>query len=122
MKPPCELAVKEFLPSLRAAIVRELSEEYHMKQIDIAEVLGITQASVSQYLNDERAKENRFTVIKGFTQAVKKIAGTIALQNVSKAAVLHLMCEVCSQVRSSEEFCHVHQDMLMDGECNICRQ
>jgi predicted transcriptional regulator len=122
MKPPCELAVKEFLPSLRAAIVRELSEVYHMKQIDIAEALGITQASVSQYLNDERAKENRFTVINGFTEAVKKIAGTIALKNVSKAAVLPLMCEVCSQVRSSQEFCQVHQDMLMDGECNICRQ
>lgn len=122
MKPPCELAVKEFLPSLRAAIVRELSEVYHMKQIDIADALGITQASVSQYLNDERAKENRFTVIKGFTKAVKEIAGNIAAQNATKAAVLHSMCEVCSQVRSSKEFCQIHQDMLMVEECNICKR
>lgn len=121
MKPPCELTVKEFLPSLRAAIVRELSESYHMKQTDIADALGITQASVSQYLNDERAKESRFTLIKGFTEAVEHIAENIATQNVPKVAVLHAVCEVCSQVRRSEAFCQIHQDMLTLEGCDICK-
>ena len=122
MKPPCELAVKEFLPSLRAAIVKELSENYNMKQTDIADALGITQASVSQYLNVERAKEMRFQSIEGFEHAVKNIAGALASKTSSRKAVLYSICRLCSQLRKSDEFCQVHQDMLNFEECDICKQ
>ncbi len=121
MKPPCELAVREFLPSLRAAIVRELSDSYHMKQIEIASALGITQASVSYYLNVERAKDARFTSSKGFSEAVKKIAENIAVQNISKAGVLHFICVACAELRKSEEFCHIHQEQLNIKNCDICK-
>jgi predicted transcriptional regulator len=121
MKPPCELAVKEFLPSLRAAIVKELSESYCMKQTDIADALGITQASVSQYLNVERAKEARFTSLEGFTRAVQKIAENIARENASKAAVLTSICNICSEIRKSDEFCQVHQDVIHIEGCDICK-
>ena len=120
MKPPCELAVKEFLPFLRAAIVRELSEEYHMKQTDIAEVLGITQASVSQYLNVERAKDIRFKM-EGFDEAVNKIAEALAFKKTSKQAVLYSICKLCAQLRESEAFCNIHQDMLNIETCDICK-
>ncbi|MBU6996185.1 MAG: hypothetical protein HXS41_00755 [Theionarchaea archaeon] len=121
MKPPCELAVKELLPSLRAAIVKELSEKYHMKQIDIAEAVGITQASVSQYLHVERAKEDRITLIEGFDEGVKTIAEKIALNRMSKTAVLHAVCELCTRIRESEAFCQIHQDMVMLEGCDICK-
>ena len=55
MKTPCELVVGKILPALRASVVRELSGKYNMKQSDIAKKLGITQASVSQYLSSARA-------------------------------------------------------------------
>lgn len=121
MKPPCELAVKELLPSLRAAIVRELSETYHMKQTDIAEAVGITQASVSQYLHVERAKEDRVTAIEGFDEAVKRIAEKIAVNHMSRAAVLHSVCALCTKMRESEEFCQIHQDMMAIEGCDICK-
>lgn len=121
MKPPCELIVKELLPSLRAAIVKELSEVHHMKQTDIAEVLGITQASVSLYLNVERAKEIRFINSEGISEAIKEIAASIASKKISRAAVLHSLCMLCSEVRRSEEFCQFHQDMLHIENCDICK-
>ncbi len=121
MKPPCELVVRELLPFLRAAVVRELSESYNMKQTDIAQALGITQASVSQYLNVERAKEIKFS-IEGFNEAVKKIADALASKKTSRTGVLHSMCELCSKMRKSEEFCHVHQDMLNIEQCDICKE
>lgn len=120
MKPPCELAVKEFLPSLRAAVVRELSESHNMKQTDIADALGITQASVSQYLNVERGKEDRFT-LEGYHEKVKEIADAIALHKTSKKAVLHSVCMLCAELRKSEEFCQVHQDIAHIEGCDICR-
>lgn len=121
MKPPCELAVRELLPSLRAAIVKELSGSYHMKQTDIAHALGITQASVSQYLNVERAKETRFTSTEAFSEAVQKIAEQIVHDKTPTAAVLYSMCALCEEMRRSEEFCQVHQDILNVKKCDICK-
>lgn len=121
MKPPCELAVREFLPLLRAAIVRELSEVYNMKQTDIAQALGITQASVSQYLHVERGKEGRLESAEGFHETAKKIAGAIALRESSRQVLLNLVCMLCTQLRKSEEFCHAHQDMLNVDECHMCK-
>ncbi|MGD2249130.1 MAG: hypothetical protein PVF58_12055 [Candidatus Methanofastidiosia archaeon] len=121
MKPPCELAVKEFLPSLRAAIVKELSEHYNLKQTVIADALGITQASVSQYLNVERAKTSRFQSIQGFSEGVKQIAAQIAAGDVSKAGVLHAVCDLCSAIRRSDQFCRIHQEVFTVEECDICK-
>lgn len=121
MKPPCELAVKEFLPSLRAAIVKELSEKYDLKQTAIADALGITQASVSQYLNVERAKATRFQSIQGFNKGVENIAAKIAEGNVSKAVVLHAVCDLCAAIRKSDQFCKIHQEVFIVDECDICK-
>jgi len=41
-------------PSLRAAIARKLVEDYGKSQTEIAHLLGITQAAVSQYLKNIR--------------------------------------------------------------------
>jgi predicted transcriptional regulator len=121
MKPPCELVVKEILPFLRSAIVKELSESYNMKQTDIANALGITQASVSQYLNVERAKETKFS-LEEFSEPVRKIAEAVASKKTSRTAVLHSLCELCAEARRSEEFCQIHQHMLNIEECEICKQ
>ena len=121
MKPPCELAVKEFLPFLRAAIVKELSESHSMKQTDIADVLGITQASVSQYLNVERAKDGRFKM-EEFQETIKEISDALASHKSSREAVLHSICDLCAQLRKSDEFCQVHQDMLNIEKCDICKE
>ena len=121
MKPPCELAVREFLPSLRAAIVKELSETYHMKQQDIAHALGITQASVSQYLNVERGKEERFKKLEGFHETVEQIADAITSENISRITILKSICQLCTTLRKSEEFCREHQEMLNITGCDICK-
>jgi predicted transcriptional regulator len=121
MKPPCELAVRDFLPSLRAAIVRELSETYHMKQTDIAHALGITQASVSQYLNVERGKEGRFKSLAEFDETVEQIAHAIISPDSSKLAILKSICLLCTTLRKSEQFCHEHQEILNISNCDICK-
>ena len=54
MKHGCEL-MAEKMPALRSALTRKLSES-GMSQIKIAEMLGITQAAVSQYLSNIRGK------------------------------------------------------------------
>ena len=48
---------------LRALIVRRLLNEYHMTQEKVARLLGITQASVSNYVRAVRARGLRPEVV-----------------------------------------------------------
>jgi len=58
MKPPCEIIVGKILPSIRAAIVKSLIEDYNMKQTEISVILGISQSAVSQYYTSARAVDD----------------------------------------------------------------
>ncbi len=52
-KAPCETVVWDVLPCLRSALTRRLKHE-GMRQIQIARLLGVSAAAVSQYLARKR--------------------------------------------------------------------
>ena len=75
MKHDCEI-MAERMPALRSALARKLSER-GMSQIKIAEMLGITQAAVSQYLNNIRGKHimRNSDIEKEISRLAQKIIG-----------------------------------------------
>ncbi len=81
MNPPDELMVGEFLPSFRALVSRSLRKD-GMSQARIASLLGVTQASVSNYLSEAEPKP--YEVLSGFsldrseaTKAAARIASDL---------------------------------------------
>jgi len=102
MKPPCEIVVNKMLPLIRANVVRILTQEYNMKQIEVSKILGITQASVSQYLSSSRGGDNELqNLFPEMEDYAKNIAERIA-SGENKEMQLVLLCETCSKIR--EEF------------------
>ncbi len=122
MKTPCELVVGKILPSLRASVVKELSGMHDMKQSEIARKLGITQASVSQYLSEARAGDGRmierFPKILSYAQNIseKIVAGE------SRRQWYGVLCEACRDIREDEEFCKMHRIATNISGCNICKK
>ncbi|MFH0832542.1 MAG: transcriptional regulator [Candidatus Aenigmatarchaeota archaeon] len=51
----CEKIIK-FLPALRAFIAKELVYEYKSNQLEAAQLLGVTQSAISQYVSDKRGR------------------------------------------------------------------
>ncbi|MFQ5892394.1 MAG: transcriptional regulator [Candidatus Methanofastidiosia archaeon] len=122
MKPPCEIIVRKVLPTLRSQIVMILSEKYEMKQIEIAENLGITQASVSQYLAASRAKDEFLKKsFPLFEEYAERIAERVAEEHISKMDGIILMCDLCRILRNSKKFCEMHQLQIELEECDMCR-
>jgi predicted transcriptional regulator len=122
MKTPCELVVGKILPSLRACVVKELSGKYHMKQSDIAKKLGITQASVSQYLSSSRAGSSKVT--ETFPK-IKTYADDIAKRIVrgeDKYEWYSVLCIACKDIRSDDEFCRMHKIASNLSGCDICKK
>ncbi|MEM2874390.1 MAG: helix-turn-helix domain-containing protein [Candidatus Nanoarchaeia archaeon] len=52
---PCESAAKYKVPAIKADLARKLKNE-GKSQKEIALILGVTEAAVSQYLSGKRAK------------------------------------------------------------------
>jgi len=122
MKTPCELVVGKILPSLRASVVKELSGKYHMKQSDIAKKLGITQASVSQYLSATRAGSAKVT--ETFPK-IKTYAGDIAkriAKGEDRYEWYNVLCIACKDIRSDDEFCKMHKIASNLSGCDICKK
>lgn len=122
MKTPCELVVGKILPALRASVVKELSGRYQMKQSEIAKKLGITQASVSQYLSSTRAGgtkvTDRFPKIRTYAE---DIANRI-YEGQERSEWYSVLCLACKDIRNDEEFCRMHKIASNLGGCDICKK
>jgi predicted transcriptional regulator len=120
MRPPCEIVVNKILPHIRADIVKILTKEYHMKQIEVSKRLGITQASVSQYLSSSRGGDKEFhKLFPEMEEHARTIAKRIATGD-SKDAQVALICSMCSKMREEEKFCEYHKGYLDLESCGIC--
>jgi len=122
MKTPCELVVGKILPALRASVVKELSSKYHLKQSEIAKKLGITQASVSQYLSSARAGGTKvtdsFPKIKSYASDIaKRIA-----QGQDRYEWHGVLCIACQDIRKDEEFCRMHRIASNLSGCDVCNK
>ena len=54
MKLPCKISAKYVIPAIRLMIARKLIEEYNLTQSEAARLLGVSQPSISHYLNSKR--------------------------------------------------------------------
>lgn len=122
MKTPCELVVGKILPTLRASVVKKLSKDYGMKQSDIARSLGITQASVSQYLSSARGGNTK--MLEDFPQ-ITTYAADIAKRiadGETKYEWAGMLCEACRDIREDERFCRMHRISANLSGCDICKK
>ena len=92
----CDSIVKMAIPAVRIAVARVLSKEYGFGQELIAKRLGVTQASVSKYLNGRHSKSTTALMAlvrkRGFD---KRIARAVAAKG-SLSRINNLVDEAAS--------------------------
>ena len=108
---PYEIVAKSALPALRAMVARRLKEDYHMTQQQVADCLGVTQASVSNYARKPRGMmvnlESDLTVSK----AADKIAKELSMKEPDRREALRSMTEVLDYIRFNKLMCGLHGDL-----------
>ena len=97
---PQEIEVWYLLPALRKELTTIFIDNHQMKQKEAAKLLGLTEAAISQYRKDKRAKEDVFT-------------------HQEK----HLY-DLCRSFRGSNTICNIHRahDQCFPDKCDICSQ
>jgi len=121
MLQPQEVVVAKLLPTIRARLARELLRTYHMKQVDVARAMGITQAAVSHYNTQSRGVDQemlrRFPEIRKF---VDDLAERI-YHGMSRSEQISKINEFCMGLMQTARFCEYHKSLGdIDPMCTAC--
>jgi len=108
---PYEIVSKSALPALRAMVARRLQADYHMTQQQVAKVLGVTQASVSNYTRKTRGMMVNFESDPTVTRAADDIARELARKEPDQRAAMEAMTGVLDYIRFNHLMCSLHSDL-----------
>lgn len=103
---PCEVAIKHFIPAVRASAARELSK-MHLTQVDIASKLGITQAAVSKYLTEK------------YSDKIKNLEKEKVIKAISKKVVGSIVKNEVASIKFSEDLCRCCKSFVGKVNCEI---
>ncbi len=100
---PQEIEVWYIIPAVRRELAMTLIKKYKMRQNKVAEILGTSEAAVSQYLSNKRGGEIKFseTMKKEFEESAKRIVknhkkAMIEMLRLIKAGKEHgVSCSLC---------------------------
>lgn len=79
-----EIEAFKIIPAIRRDIIRVLVDDYQMRQSKIAKKLGLTEASVSQYLSGKRASTYKVDEISDYIQEIARIISFDEKHNIPR--------------------------------------
>jgi len=122
MKPFCEVITSSVLPAVRSIMARELLTTYKMTQQEAADILGITQAAVSQYSRQSRgSKVKMLESQKGLMKMIDLLTKDIVDNKVNAREINKRFCDICKKVREAHLICKMHEDIYPSiAPCREC--
>ena len=116
---PQEIEIWYLIPALRREFTRIFIKNHDLTQRQTAEILGITEAAVSQYLRLKRANQIRFS--KKELNEIKKSADEI-IENPE--TLIKNLYNLCVSLRESKVICKLHKshDKSIPKNCDVCFQ
>jgi len=105
------------IPALRKELAK-IFKQKGLTQKDTAKILGTTEATISHYFHDKRAKDVTFT-----DEEIKLIDEKATLILEDKNTIKH-MYDICNQLRGSKTVCTLHKkyEKGLPANCDICKE
>jgi uncharacterized protein len=120
---PYEIVSKSALPALRAMVARRLQEKYSLTQQQVAKLLGVTQASISNYARKTRGMMVNLEDDKTVAAAADNIARELSSKNPDQREALRAMTDVLDYIRFNHMMCALHSELehgfMVEG-CSAC--
>jgi uncharacterized protein len=122
---PSEIEAKSLIPAVRAILAKKLIKEYSLKEEDIAKVLGITQAAVSNYVRGTRGDIELISKLESVREVMRMIDDIGRDLSTNKAytpSTLAKFIGLCNYMRYTLIICDVHHSMESNIDEQICDQ
>ena len=116
---PQEIEVRYILPSIRRELARIFIQGHKLSQKEAANLLGLTEAAISQYKHSKRAKEVVFS--DNVINEIKVSADRILADKLNKQRVIAEMYRISNLTKVRQILCDIHRSQSKDLEnCSIC--
>nr|MDO8079408.1 transcriptional regulator [Candidatus Freyarchaeota archaeon] len=123
MSIPCEIAVKCILPVVRAMTAKELVTKHHLKQVEAAKLLGISQPAISLYGSKIRGTAIDLENESDVKNLIEKLAVSLANGGFSHKDFVLMFCEICRTIRAKGLMCKLHKEFdpsIEIEKCGLC--
>jgi hypothetical protein len=122
---PSEIEAKSLIPAVRAILAKKLIKEYSLKEEDVARVLGITQAAVSNYVRGTRGDVELISKLESVREVMRMIddiSKDLSTNRAYTPGTLAKFVGLCNYMRYTLIICDVHHSMESDIDEQICEQ
>jgi len=116
---PQEIEVRYILPAIRRELAKILIKENSLSQKGAAELLGLTEAAISQYQHSKRATEVVFS--EDIINEIRKSAAKILSGKNTKQMLMGEMYRISNLTKVRKVLCELHRSQSKElSACNVC--
>jgi predicted transcriptional regulator len=122
---PSEIESKLLIPAVRAILSKELVIENGLKEEEVARMLGITQAAVSNYLRGTRGDNELISKLMSLSEImsmIKEIGDDLSTNRAYTAKTLSKFIALCNYMRYSLIICDAHHSLERNIDEKVCEQ
>ena len=122
---PPEIESKLLIPAIRAILSKELVIEKGLKEEEVARMLGITQAAVSNYLRGTRGDNELISKLVSLSEImsmIKEISNDLSTNRAYTAKTLSKFIGLCNYMRYSLIICDAHHSLERNIDEKVCEQ
>jgi predicted transcriptional regulator len=122
---PSEIESKSLIPAVRAILAKELVKVRGLKEEEVARLLGITQAAVSNYIRGTRGDIELISKLSSFQEImrmIKEIEEDLSSHRAYSASTLSKFIALCNYMRYSLIICDVHHRLESEIDEKVCEQ
>jgi predicted transcriptional regulator len=122
---PSEIESKLLIPAVRAILSKEMVSEKGLKEEEVARLLGITQAAVSNYLRGTRGDNELISKLISQHEImgmIKEISDDLSTNRAYTAKTLSKFIALCNYMRYSLIICDAHHSLESNIDEKVCEQ
>jgi len=122
---PSEIESKLLIPAVRAILSKDLAIEKGLKEEEVARMLGITQAAVSNYLRGTRGDNELISKLMSLSEImsmIKEIGDDLSTNRAYTAKTLSKFIALCNYMRYSLIICDAHHSLERNIDEKVCEQ
>ena len=122
---PAEIESQSLIPALRAILAKELAKKYHIREDKISQMLGVTQAAVSNYIRGVRGDPKLIAKLmeeKQVVDMITEISGNLASDKAYTPSSLSKFIGLCNYIKSSLLICDIHHNLESNIDDEVCKE
>lgn len=122
---PAEIESKTLIPALRAILARNLSKKHSVREDKISELLGVTQAAVSNYIRGTRGNPrliNKLLAVEAVSEMINDLSDDLATNLAYTPSSLAKFIGLCNYIKTSLIICDIHRNLESNIDEKICKE